>query len=533
MLKSDKPEARAGACAALGYQGEKAAAAVPLIAKALEDEAIVAISASYALARINKPAREALPQLLKAVLATEEDGLMRPVQQAMAFSLGYAPGRVAPLYFDGLLPGLAADGNPLDGLDRGLLYPAIGKLLQDPGGRTRGCAAYALTHFTREDLAAMAQQVYDAVKSPAQHYLMFDDQARQYALDLMLKHRIAEGIPLCLESMDIDRWGRGTRLEHRFATLKGYGGSAKAALPGLLALREPLKKDAALPLLEEAIRAIEQGGQSAPLVSLHTLVDERLARDLAVVEDDQLQARACRELMGQQSGRCLLSGRLPPPDRCDPRAGRLRRRRRGARGRERDPAPGRHHAGWRAAAQGSRPAVVGATHPIRRRQTGGHPRGPGEMIRLSPEWCGHKRDFVGFTGETPALLEQSARLCPRHSAQSGILPASTGPARPEQSAPFHRKDGSPERPKRGGFAGPSTRRPGGRRRALRASRSPPRWQVGRSPGSLRIGADAGLAGRRRRGSPQPRGLPRRREPRKTCLPGRRRSTFQPARLHRE
>ncbi|MFT5109821.1 MAG: HEAT repeat protein [Pseudoalteromonas tetraodonis] len=301
LLKSDRPEVRAGACAALGYQGEKSASAVPLIATALEDEAIVAISASYALARINKSAGKALPEMLKAVLATEEDGLMRPVQQAMAFAFGYAPGRVAPLYFDGLLPSLAQDGNPLDGLDREILYPAIVKLLEDPSGRTRGSAAYAFTHFTREDLAAMAQEVYDAVKIPAHHYLMFDDLARQYALDLMLKYRIAEGLPLCLESMDLDRWGKGTRLEHRFALLKGYGGDAKPILPELRELRSKFKSDTERAVFEEVIQAIEKGELGAPLVSLHTLVDEQLVRDLAVVDDDQLRVQICRAQMEQRS----------------------------------------------------------------------------------------------------------------------------------------------------------------------------------------------------------------------------------------
>ena len=300
LLKSDKPEARAGACAALGYQGEKAASAVPLIAKALEDEAIVAMSASYALARINQSAREALPQMLKAVLATEEEGLMRPTQQAMAFALGYAPGRVAPLYFDGILPGLAADGNPLDGLDREILFPALRKLLKDPGARTRGCAAYAFTHFSRDDLAAMAQEVYDAVKVPAHHYVMFDDQARQYGLGLMLKHRITEGLPLCLDSMDLDRWGKGPRIEHRLALLKGYGGSAQSILPELRELRAKFKSEAEQSALDEVIRVIEDGEQGAPLVSLHTLVDEQLARDLAALGDDQLRVQVCRQQIKQR-----------------------------------------------------------------------------------------------------------------------------------------------------------------------------------------------------------------------------------------
>jgi hypothetical protein len=299
LLKSDRPEARAGACAALGHQGGKAAPAVGLLAKALHDEPIVAVPASYALARISKPAAKVLPEMLEAMLAREEEGLMRPIQQAMSFALGYDPGRVAPLYFDGLLPALAKDGNPLDGLDRELLHPAIAKLLRDPGGRTRGCAAYALTHYSREDLAAMAQEVYDAVKKPAHHYLMFDDQARQYALDLMLKHRIAEGVPLCIETMDLDRWGRGMRVPHRLETLKGYGGSAQPHLADFVALQEKFKSDADREAFEETVRAIENGDASARLVSLHTLVDEELARDIALLKDDGQRVVACRRLMKQ------------------------------------------------------------------------------------------------------------------------------------------------------------------------------------------------------------------------------------------
>jgi hypothetical protein len=299
LLKSPRPEERAGACAALGYLGHKAAPAVPVIAEKLRDEGPVAISASYALARINTAARAALPGMLEAVLATEEEGLMRPVQQALAFSIGYAPGRVAPLYFDGLLPELSKQGNPLDGVDRALLYPAIAKLLKDPSGRTRGCGAYAFTHFSREDLAAMAQEVHDAITAPAVHYLMFDDEARQYALNLLLKHRIAEGVTLCLETMDRDRWGSGPRVEHRLATLKGYGGAAKAVLPELRGLLDQLKSDEQHAWLEDTIRAIESDAEAAPLESLDALVDERLARDLAAAGDDAERLRTCSELMKQ------------------------------------------------------------------------------------------------------------------------------------------------------------------------------------------------------------------------------------------
>ena len=302
LLRSEKAEARAGACAALGYQGEKAGAAVELLAKALTDEPIVAIPASYALARISKPAARVMPEILRAILDRKEGGEMRPIHQAMAFGLGYNAGRIAPLYFDGLLPGLSGEGNPLEGVDRKLLHPALAKLLKDPSGRTRGGAAYAFTHFTREDLAAMAQEVHDAITKPAPHYRMFSDDARQQALSLFLKYRIAEGIPLAIDSLDLKDWGSGMRLPHRWETLKGYGGSAKPYLPRLLALRKNFKEGSEnRKSLEEVIATIEKDENAAALISLHTLVDEQLARDLALFESEELEATACRSLIKESA----------------------------------------------------------------------------------------------------------------------------------------------------------------------------------------------------------------------------------------
>ena len=111
----------------------------------------------------------------------------------------------------------------MEGVDRKLLHPALAKLLKDPSGRTRGGAAYAFTHFTREDLAAMAQEVYDAITKPAPHYRMFSDDARQHALSLLSRYRIEEGISLTINSFDLKDWGSGMRLPHRWETLPTTG----------------------------------------------------------------------------------------------------------------------------------------------------------------------------------------------------------------------------------------------------------------------------------------------------------------------
>ncbi len=298
LLESDRPEARAGACTALGYQGERAAGAVSSVAEALrDDEAIVRIAASYALARLEKPARTAVPDMLRAVVSDQEAAPMRPAQQALAYSLGYAPGKYAPLYFSGVLPNLSEDGNPLEAVDRALLYESVTKLLRDPSGRVRGCGAYTLKYFSREDLAVLAQPIYDAIETPAPNYAMFDDDPRQHGLDLMVRLRIQEGVSLCLDTLEPKRWGQGARLPHRFRVLQEYGSAARSMLPRLKQLRWTVRSGDHRQALEDAIHAIEATQNPQPLVSLQTLVDERLARDLSPAKDDRQRVRLCRELM--------------------------------------------------------------------------------------------------------------------------------------------------------------------------------------------------------------------------------------------
>lgn len=301
MLEDESPEARAGACATLGYLGERAAVAVPRLAKALTDEeSIVCMSAAYALARIGKPSREAIPDLLRAVLDLREPEQMKPRQQALAYSFGYASGRYAPLYFDGILPQVAKDENPLDGVDRKLLYSAMTQMLNDSSGRTRGSAAYALKFFNRRDVAAMAQQIHDAIKTVAMNYRMMDDGPRFRSLELMARFKIKEGIPLCFETFDFKRWGSVMRVPARFQVLQAYGGNAKPWLPQLRDMRSRWKQGEHRDMLEKTIQVIEQADDPPSMISLHDLVDERLAGDLSAARDDKERVALCRRLMTQR-----------------------------------------------------------------------------------------------------------------------------------------------------------------------------------------------------------------------------------------
>ena len=300
QLEDERPEAWAGACAALGYQGQRAADAVPSLAKALTDkESIVCISAGYALARIGKSSRQAIPDLLRAMLDSRETEKMKPRQQALAYSFGYANSRYAPLYFDGILPQCSEGENPLDGVDRELLYAAITRLFNDSSGRTRGSAAYALNSFSRQDTAVMAQQIYNAIKYVALNYRMMDDGVRARGLDLMARFQIKEGIPLCFDTFDFHRWGAVMRVPNRFKTLQAYGGNAKPFLPQLREMRSRWRSGEHRDMLEETIRIIEEDDNPPPIISLHDLVDERLEKDLSAAGNEKERVALCRKLMAQ------------------------------------------------------------------------------------------------------------------------------------------------------------------------------------------------------------------------------------------
>jgi len=308
MAQSPGPEARAGACAALGHLGRRAAAAVPVLTKAInDDEPVVSIAAGYALARLEKTAQAAVPTMLRAIADSKEPGLMRPRQQALAYSIGYPGGRYAPLYFQGLLPTLAADGDPIRGVDRELLYTYVRKIAKDPSARVRGCGVYVFRHFTRRDLAVMAQVVYDCSRELPGNYAMFADMPRNYGMELLVRFRVAEGLQVCMQTFELSRWGLSVRFGNRLRVLQAYGAAAKPHLPQLRQMRSRFKAGEQRELLEQTIAAIEKAAGPAETIELAGLVDEELlAPRLAKAKDKAERVKICRALMARHPDNSFL-----------------------------------------------------------------------------------------------------------------------------------------------------------------------------------------------------------------------------------
>jgi HEAT repeat protein len=297
-LGSDSAHLRAGACTAFGYQRERAASAVPALVKALSDkESTVRVAASYALMRVGAPARNAIPDMFKAVVTTEEEGPLQATLQAMSFSLGSDGAGTAPLYFTGILASTPEGENPLDGMDRDILYPAIARLSRSRSGRIRGCGVYAFKYFNREDIKMMAQEIYDVTASKAPDFVMFAERPRCHGMDLMARFDITDGVKLCADSLIGGGWGGFWREPHHFHTLQAYGRLARSELTRLKAARWSRRDGEKRAILEETIRAIESDEREVNPVSLLDLVGERVETELTAVDGNRACAALCRELI--------------------------------------------------------------------------------------------------------------------------------------------------------------------------------------------------------------------------------------------
>ena len=93
---------------------------------------------------------------------------------------------------------------------------------------------------------------------------MFADGVRLSGLEVFAKHHIREGMALCLDLVELERWGESDRLPKCLAILQTYGGAAKPMLPRLQELEAAIvakfkakSRDDKVALVQKTIAAIE------------------------------------------------------------------------------------------------------------------------------------------------------------------------------------------------------------------------------------------------------------------------------------
>jgi hypothetical protein len=262
MLGRADVHARLGACQALIMLESRAAPAVPALRRTLRaDDLWLRIKAAEALCRIGKVAMPVLPDLLEMLADRDVEGDPHGMQQRyLCFALFNRR--------DGMV------GRSLDGVDRELLYEAVKAGLRNEDGRARGSIGSVYRNLTYEEIEPLLPAIYQAVTEPAPSGIMFADGIRLSGLEVLARHRIEEGLPLCISLIDPERWGLANRVKPCLAALRLYGGAARTEIPRLRELEEALAakrwKPEAIEALgtPELIRAIETDEDPPVLRSL-------------------------------------------------------------------------------------------------------------------------------------------------------------------------------------------------------------------------------------------------------------------------
>ena len=225
MLSSARLEARYGACDAIAALKEAGAPAVPELTRLLEhDDLWLRIKAAETLAGIGAPAMSTLPVLLERTARPPTAGDPRGMEQRyLCFNV-----------FGKMLK------NSLQGVDQDLLRKAVVAGLQNQDGRARGQIGVVYALLSHEQILPLLPAIHRAVVEPAPSGEMFADGIRLAGLDLLAQHRYREGMELCFQVMEIDRWGKGTRISRCLKALARYGAAAKPMLPRLRQLEKDL-----------------------------------------------------------------------------------------------------------------------------------------------------------------------------------------------------------------------------------------------------------------------------------------------------
>ena len=228
MMKGNE-YSKLGACQLLGKMGSKAAPAVPALRKFLKDDDLwVRIKAAQALGTAGRSGRTAIPDLLEmlAEQPTTEDP--RGMQQRYLCFVLFDRG-------NGMLK------RSLDGVDKEALYKGVRAGLQNEGGKARSALATVYKQLSYEEIKPLLPAIHRAIVEPAPSGIMFADGVRMSGLELLAKHKIKEGVPLCIELLELGRWGLSRRIPKCLDALESYGSAAKSEIPNLKPLYEKLK----------------------------------------------------------------------------------------------------------------------------------------------------------------------------------------------------------------------------------------------------------------------------------------------------
>ncbi len=221
LLHGSDRHARYGACTALRKRGSLGTAA---------------FEALLAQTRTDDPLLQG-----HAMMALGAGGGARAVRPLLELAAGEFPNDPGGFLHRIVATALFARGGPLaesiDGVERGVLYPAVRRLLRCPGGQERSLVADAvLRKLDFEELQPLWPAMIPALRECAPTGVMFASGVRLTVAELLAKNHVEEGMPLLLEYMQVQKMhGSQRRNPEIMALLKQYGAAARELLPDLKA----------------------------------------------------------------------------------------------------------------------------------------------------------------------------------------------------------------------------------------------------------------------------------------------------------
>lgn len=263
MLDAPSLDVRYGACEAITHFKAEAAPAIPQLVKAFHDQDLwLRVNAANALAAIGPAAMGAVPALLErlAVGPTPED-----------------PRAMEQRYLSSALFGTMLKQST-EGIDSDLLRKAVMAGLRNQDGRARGVVSSIYQRLSFEEIKPLLPAICEAIAQPAPSGEMFAAAVRLNGVEILAKHRIQEGMQLCLDVIEIDRWGKKDRIDRALKIMAMYGPAAKPMLPQLRDLEKALSghqesKSLApsVAALRALIQKIENSSGTVELRSLKSL----------------------------------------------------------------------------------------------------------------------------------------------------------------------------------------------------------------------------------------------------------------------
>jgi len=226
LSRSDR-HARYGACEALGNLGSRADAAAPQLRALLRNkDPWLQSLACTALSGLGPEAyKTSVPDLLRMVVRFNPVDPRRMAQRYAAKALfSRYRGRHSRI----------VQANLLESTDRKLLYPAVRSILKNEDGRTRSLLSSLLSDLPDRDLKVLMPDIIKVVEEIAPSGIMFASDIRMAGLEVIVKHRVNEGIELLA---DYARNQKKHASEHRIVKvmemLKTYRSHAKRVIPKL------------------------------------------------------------------------------------------------------------------------------------------------------------------------------------------------------------------------------------------------------------------------------------------------------------